>query len=221
MMPSTLRRTVICAENGHMLSSAGSVVAAQGLTGPAACGICPDQGSNPRSLFAGGFLTTGLPREVPAISKDTLLHRNRSLPSYLVMDKLRNMKGITRTSRLGASWETPTEQSEEERPGRQTSVRRTGKGLGTLAPASHPTSQARDPRHPAGRVQAMLKQTLELYTENMKVTQSCPTLCNPPDYTVHGILQAGILEWVRLSLLQGIFPTQESNQGLLQCKWIL
>ena len=24
-----------------------------------------------------------------------------------------------------------------------------------------------------------------------------------------------------LSLLQGIFPTQESNQGLLYCRWIL
>ena len=24
-----------------------------------------------------------------------------------------------------------------------------------------------------------------------------------------------------LSLLQGIFPTQESNQGLLLCRWIL
>ena len=30
----------------------------------------------------------------------------------------------------------------------------------------------------------------------MKLTQSCPTLCNPMDYTVHGILQARILEWV-------------------------
>ena len=30
----------------------------------------------------------------------------------------------------------------------------------------------------------------------MKVTQSCPILCNPMDYTVHGILQARILEWV-------------------------
>ena len=28
------------------------------------------------------------------------------------------------------------------------------------------------------------------------VTQSCLTLCNPMDYTVHGILQARILEWV-------------------------
>ena len=29
-----------------------------------------------------------------------------------------------------------------------------------------------------------------------KVTQSCLTLCNTMDYTVHGILQARILEWV-------------------------
>ena len=27
-------------------------------------------------------------------------------------------------------------------------------------------------------------------------TQSCPTLCDPIDYTVHGIPQARILEWV-------------------------
>ena len=30
----------------------------------------------------------------------------------------------------------------------------------------------------------------------MKVAQLCPTLCNHMDYTVHGILQARILEWV-------------------------
>ena len=30
----------------------------------------------------------------------------------------------------------------------------------------------------------------------VKVAQSCPTLCYPMDYTVHGILQARILEWV-------------------------
>ena len=29
-----------------------------------------------------------------------------------------------------------------------------------------------------------------------KVAQSCPTLCNPMDCRVHGILQARILEWV-------------------------
>ena len=30
----------------------------------------------------------------------------------------------------------------------------------------------------------------------VKVTQSCPTLCDSMDYTVHGILQVRILEWV-------------------------
>ena len=31
---------------------------------------------------------------------------------------------------------------------------------------------------------------------NVKVAQLCLTLCDPMDYTVHGILQARILEWV-------------------------
>jgi len=30
----------------------------------------------------------------------------------------------------------------------------------------------------------------------VKVAQWCQTLCNSMDYTVHGILQARILEWV-------------------------
>ena len=77
--------------------------------------------------------------------------------------------------------------------------------------------------------------------------QSCPTLCDPKDCSplgssVHGVLQADILEWVampssrgfsqppgkpkntgggRLPLLQGIFSTQESNWGLLHCRRIL
>ena len=90
----------------------------------------------------------------------------------------------------------------------------------------------------------------------MTVAQSRPTLCDPMDHTVHGVLQARILEWVAfpfsrgpsqprsptlqaasspaeppgkpkntgvgsLSLLQWIFPTQESNRGLLHCRQIL
>ena len=31
---------------------------------------------------------------------------------------------------------------------------------------------------------------------DVKVTQSSPTLSDPMDYAVHGILQARILEWV-------------------------
>jgi len=37
----------------------------------------------------------------------------------------------------------------------------------------------------------------------VKVAQSCPTLCNPMGYTVHGILQAGILEQVAFPLSRG------------------
>ena len=89
----------------------------------------------------------------------------------------------------------------------------------------------------------------------MQVTQSYPALCNPMDYTAHGILQDRILEWAAfpfskgssqprsrtqvdslpaepqgkprntgvggLSLLQQVFPTQESNWGLLHCRRIL
>ena len=43
----------------------------------------------------------------------------------------------------------------------------------------------------------------------------------PTDYTVHGIFQARILEWVALFLLYAIFPTQGSNPGLPCCRRIL
>ena len=40
----------------------------------------------------------------------------------------------------------------------------------------------------------------------VKVAQLCPTLCDPMDYRVHGILQARTLEWVA-------FPfSRESSQ---------
>ena len=37
----------------------------------------------------------------------------------------------------------------------------------------------------------------------VKVAQSCPTLCDPMDYTVRGILQARILEWVAVPFSRG------------------
>ena len=46
------------------------------------------------------------------------------------------------------------------------------------------------------------------------------TLCNPMDYTVHGILRPEYWNGSH-SLLQGIFPTQGSNLGLLHCREIL
>ena len=110
------------------------------------------------------------------------------------------------------------------------------------------------------RLSSSSSRFIYLYTLKVKVAQLCPILCNPMHYTVHGILQTRILEWVAfpfsrgssqhrdqsrsptlqadsspaesqgkskntgvgsLALLQGIFMTPESNQGLLHCRWIL
>ena len=43
----------------------------------------------------------------------------------------------------------------------------------------------------------------------VKVTQLCLTLCDPTDYTVHGILQARVLEWVSFP-----FPGDIPNPGI-------
>ena len=43
----------------------------------------------------------------------------------------------------------------------------------------------------------------------VKVTQSCPTLCDSMDYTVHWILQARILEWV---FSRGSFQSRDQTQ---------
>ena len=47
------------------------------------------------------------------------------------------------------------------------------------------------------------------------VTQSWPTLCNPMDYTVHGILQARILEWV--AFLFSKVSSQPRDQTQVSC----
>ena len=46
-------------------------------------------------------------------------------------------------------------------------------------------------------------------------------VCSQAGSSVHGILKARILEWVAHSLLQGIFPIQGSNLGLLHCRQTL
>ena len=51
------------------------------------------------------------------------------------------------------------------------------------------------------------------------VARSCLTLATPWTVasSVHGIFQIRILAWVASSFSRGIFPTQESNRGLLHC----
>ena len=45
----------------------------------------------------------------------------------------------------------------------------------------------------------------------VKLAQSRPTLCDPMDYTVHGILQARILEWVAKFILFGSKTTADGD----------
>ena len=54
----------------------------------------------------------------------------------------------------------------------------------------------------------------------VRVAQSCPTLYDPMDYTVHDSpgQNTGVGS---LFLLQGTFPTQGLNPGLPHCRWIL
>ena len=54
----------------------------------------------------------------------------------------------------------------------------------------------------------------------VKVAQWCPTLCNPMDYTVHGILQAKILEWIA-SPFSGGSSQPRDQTGLPHCWWVL
>ena len=57
------------------------------------------------------------------------------------------------------------------------------------------------------------------------VAQLCPTLCypmdcSPPDFSVHEISQARLLEWVAIPF-SGIFSTRGWNPGLLPCRPVL
>ena len=53
------------------------------------------------------------------------------------------------------------------------------------------------------------------------VAQSCPTLCDPTDCSLPGILQARTPGMGCYSLLQRTFLTQGSNCGLLHCRQII
>ena len=46
----------------------------------------------------------------------------------------------------------------------------------------------------------------------VKVTQLCPTLCDPMNYTVHRILQARILQWVAFPFFRGSSQPRDRTQ---------
>ena len=56
-----------------------------------------------------------------------------------------------------------------------------------------------------------LKAKCSLYPK-VKFVQSCPTLCNPMDYTDHGVLQARILERVAFSFSRGSSQPRDRTQ---------
>ena len=51
-----------------------------------------------------------------------------------------------------------------------------------------------------------------LWWSEVKVAQSCLTLCDPMDYTVHGILPARILEWVAILFSRGSSQPRDRTQ---------
>ena len=51
-----------------------------------------------------------------------------------------------------------------------------------------------------------------LHWSEVKVAQLCPTLCDPIDYTVHGILKARILEWVAFPFSRRSSQPQDRTQ---------
>ena len=58
------------------------------------------------------------------------------------------------------------------------------------------------------------------------VTQSCLTLCNPtdcspPGFSVHGILQSRILEWIAVPFSRESSPSRDGTLVLLHCRQIL
>ena len=68
--------------------------------------------------------------------------------------------------------------------------------------------------------------TRALQQETAKVAQLCPSFSDPmdcslPGSSIHRISPDQTTGVCSGSLLQGIFPTQELNWGLLHCRWIL
>ena len=46
----------------------------------------------------------------------------------------------------------------------------------------------------------------------MKAAQSCPTVCDTMGYTVHGILQARILEWFAIPFSRGSSQSRDQTR---------
>ena len=63
-----------------------------------------------------------------------------------------------------------------------------------------------------GVLQSMVITKSQTWLSESKVTQSCPTLCDPKDSTVHEILQARILDWVAFPFSRRSSQTRDWTQ---------
>ena len=52
-----------------------------------------------------------------------------------------------------------------------------------------------------------------IFSSPEEESQSCPTLCDPMDYSVHRILQARILEWVAFPFSRGSSQPRDRTQA--------
>ena len=80
-------------------------------------------------------------------------------------------------------------------------------GISFSRGSSQPGIEPRSPALQADFYQLSYKGRLKV-----KVAQSCPTLCDPMDYTVHGILQAIILERVAFPIFRGSSQPRDRTQ---------
>ena len=92
------------------------------------------------------------------------------------------------------------------------------------------TSRWADRHHPQGRLTSLTCllncAAFSEWSQGQKmcsVAQSCPTLCNPmycspPGSSVHGIVQARILEWVAMPSSRGSFqPRDRTHVSYISC----
>ena len=92
-------------------------------------------------------------------------------------------------SKRGHCSEKPTYPHEESRP--------------LTATRESPCAAAKTQRRQSKTQKTQALSKVSLLNGSVKFAQSCPTLCDPMDYSVHGILQARILEWVAVPFSRG------------------
>ena len=79
---------------------------------------------------------------------------------------------------------------------------------------THETARKHSASHTHTHTQNNSQDMAQMF-HNILVVQSYPTLCDPMDYTVHGILQARILEWIDFPFSRG--SSQPRGQTQVPC----